>query len=80
MLYLVKDFFLFSGIRETIKINDVPYFKMLDNEVGYIKLSSFTQTASKEFIAAFNELKDLSDTDLIIKRMEKYSEMGVYKE
>ena len=44
-------------VRETIKINDVPYFKMIDNEVGYIKLSSFTQTASKEFIAAFNDLK-----------------------
>lgn len=44
-------------IRETIKINDVPYYKMLNNEVGYIKLSSFTSTASKEFIAAFNDLK-----------------------
>ena len=33
-----------------------------------------------QILNAFNELKDLSDTDLIIKRMEKYSEMGVYKE
>ena len=52
-------------VRETIKINDVPYFKMLDNEVGYIKLSSFTQTASKEFIAAFNELKDKGMEELV---------------
>ncbi|MDB9963860.1 S41 family peptidase [Vicingaceae bacterium] len=52
-------------VRETIKINDVPYFKMLDNEVGYIKLSSFTQTASKEFIAAFNELKDKGMKELV---------------
>ncbi|MBT4413876.1 MAG: acetyl-CoA carboxylase carboxyltransferase subunit alpha [Polaribacter sp.] len=33
-----------------------------------------------QILNAFNELKDLSDKDLIIKRMEKYSEMGVYKE
>ena len=38
---------------------------MLDNEVGYIKLSSFTQTASKEFIAAFNELKDKGMKELV---------------
>tara|TARA_B110000046_G_scaffold112201_1_gene119359 strand:+ start:53066 stop:54730 length:1665 start_codon:yes stop_codon:yes gene_type:complete len=52
-------------VRENIKINDVPYFKMLDTEVGYIKLSSFTQTASKEFIAAFNELKDQGMKELV---------------
>ncbi len=44
--------------REKIKINDVPYFGMLDDEVGYIKLVSFTQTASSEFTEAFNDLKD----------------------
>jgi len=52
-------------VRETIKINDVPYFKMLDNEVGYIKLSSFTQTASKEFISAFDELKEKGMKQLV---------------
>ena len=52
-------------VRETIKINDVPYFKMLDEEVGYIKLSSFTQTASKEFIAAFDELKEKGMKELV---------------
>ena len=52
-------------VRETIKINDVPYFKMLEEEVGYIKLSSFTQTASKEFIAAFDELKEKGMKELV---------------
>ena len=45
-------------IREKIKVNDVPYYGMLDDEIGYIKLTSFTQTASKEFIEAFKELRD----------------------
>ncbi|MCZ4407855.1 S41 family peptidase [Cryomorphaceae bacterium 1068] len=44
--------------REEIKIPDVPYYGMLDDEVGYISLSSFTQTASKEVREAFLELRD----------------------
>ncbi|MBL4708313.1 MAG: S41 family peptidase [Flavobacteriales bacterium] len=45
-------------IRENIKINDVPFYGMIDKEVGYIRLTGFTQTASKEFIAAFKDLKE----------------------
>lgn len=44
--------------REKIKINDVPYYGMLNDEVGYIKLVSFTQTASTEFTEAFKDLKE----------------------
>ena len=44
--------------RENIKINDVPYYGMLNETVGYIKLVSFTQTASKEFSEAFKDLKE----------------------
>ena len=33
-----------------------------------------------QIIAAFDELKDLSDADLVSKRMDKYADMGVYKE
>ena len=37
--------------------------------------------AVKEYIVkGFNELKDLSTTDLIAQRMDKYSKMGEYKE
>ncbi|MAY82668.1 MAG: peptidase S41 [Flavobacteriales bacterium] len=45
-------------VRENIKVDDVPYYAMLNDEVGYIKLISFTQTASQEYKKAFNELKD----------------------
>ena len=34
----------------------------------------------KQIISAFDELKDLNDTDLVAQRMDKYANMGVYKE
>jgi acetyl-CoA carboxylase carboxyl transferase subunit alpha len=33
-----------------------------------------------QIIAAFDQLKDLNDADLVSKRMDKYADMGVYKE
>lgn len=44
-------------VREKIKLEDVPYYGMLDDEVGYISLRGFTQTASKEVKAAYENLK-----------------------
>ena len=38
------------------------------------------KAVQEQIVSAFEDLKDLSDTDLVIKRMDKYSEMGVYKE
>ena len=52
--------------RENIKIDDVPYYGMLNDEVGYIKLVGFTQTASKEFIAAFKDLKENKDMKKLV--------------
>lgn len=44
--------------RDEIKVPDVPYFGMVDDKgkVGYIKLSSFTQTASRSVKNAYDEL------------------------
>lgn len=53
-------------IREDIKIKDVPYYGMLNDEVGYIKLTGFTQTASKELKAAFTELKSEGMQKLVL--------------
>lgn len=44
--------------RENIKIDNIPYYGMLDDEVGYIKLSAFTQDAGREVKNAFLDLKD----------------------
>ncbi|GAB4381683.1 MAG: S41 family peptidase [Salibacteraceae bacterium] len=43
--------------RDKIKIEDVPYFGMLDSETGYIALNSFTETASIEVKKAYEKLK-----------------------
>jgi acetyl-CoA carboxylase carboxyl transferase subunit alpha len=34
----------------------------------------------EQIVSAFDELKDLNDKDLVSKRMDKYANMGVYKE
>ena len=44
--------------REEIKIAEVPYYGMIDKEIGYIKLTSFTNTASRNIGKALRELKD----------------------
>lgn len=43
--------------REEIKIPDVPYHGMLNSNTGYLKLSSFTQTASQEVRKAYKDLE-----------------------
>ncbi|MBX7094655.1 MAG: S41 family peptidase [Flavobacteriales bacterium] len=45
-------------VREEIKIKDVPYYGMIDQQTGYIKLNSFTNTASAEVKDAFKNLKE----------------------
>lgn len=52
-------------VRENIKIDDVPYYGMINDHIGYIKLTGFTQTASKEFIDAFKNLKTQGMQELI---------------
>lgn len=44
--------------REEIKVKSVPYFGMVSDKVGYMRLTSFTDDASAEVKKAFNELKD----------------------
>lgn len=43
--------------REEIKIQNVPYYGMVNNQVGYIKLSMFTDNASQEVQDALRDLK-----------------------
>jgi carboxyl-terminal processing protease len=51
--------------RKEVKLPDVPYYGMIDDEVGYIKLNSFTQTAHRDVDAAFKELKSKNMKKLI---------------
>ena len=43
--------------REEIKLPDLPYTGMLSDKIGYVKLSSFSQTAFNSVKQAFDELK-----------------------
>jgi carboxyl-terminal processing protease len=45
-------------VREKIQIDAVPYYGMLDDETGYIRLSNFTHNCASEVKKAFNELKE----------------------
>ncbi len=56
----------FKVKREEIKIPDVPYFDMLNDETGYIQLTGFTQTASSDVRNAFNNLKGRGMQELIL--------------
>ncbi|MCX6287431.1 MAG: S41 family peptidase [Bacteroidetes bacterium] len=44
--------------RENIKIDNVPYAGVLSDSIAYIKLTGFTQNASKEFRQSFMKLKE----------------------
>jgi carboxyl-terminal processing protease len=52
--------------RDEIKLPDVPYSGMVNETVGYIKLNSFTQTASGDVKKAFVELKDKGMKQLVL--------------
>lgn len=60
------DVLIFPITREEIKLQDVPYSGMLNDKIGYIKLNSFTQTASAEVKTAFEALKQKGMESLVL--------------
>jgi carboxyl-terminal processing protease len=48
---------MFDIVREKITIDPVPYYGMMGAGIGYIKLNSFTQTASADVKKALLDLK-----------------------
>lgn len=52
--------------RDVVKMTNVPYYGMLNEEVGYIDLKDFTATAAKEVQHAFHELKGKGMKKLIL--------------
>ncbi len=53
-------------VRDEIKLADVPYSGVLENNTGYIKLNSFTRTASSEVTKSFLKLKEQGIDNLIL--------------
>jgi carboxyl-terminal processing protease len=52
--------------REEIKVKAVSYTSMLSSDIGYIKLTSFTENCSNEVKEAFLKLKDQQCKSLIL--------------
>lgn len=61
-----EDPLTFNVTREEIKINNVPYFGMIDDKTGYIKLTGFTEDAGKEVKDALVELKSKYKAESVI--------------
>ncbi|MFZ4521130.1 MAG: S41 family peptidase [Bacteroidales bacterium] len=52
--------------RENIKIDNIPYYGIVGQNIGYIKLTGFTQNAGKELKQAFVKLKEGTELKGII--------------
>lgn len=55
-----------SVIRQVVKIDNIPWFGLVDDKTGYIKLSGFTQNAGREVRDAFNALRSEHQIENII--------------
>ncbi len=56
----------FTFAREEIKMPSVPYYGFVSENIGYIKLNSFTQTAAKEVLDAYNALQKQGTVEKLI--------------
>ena len=52
--------------REEIKIDNIPFYGAVSNDVGYIKLNGFTQNAGNEVREALIKLKEKNNIKFII--------------
>lgn len=52
--------------REEIKVKNVPYYGMVNDKIGYINLSNFTENAGDEVRGALKELKEKHKPEGII--------------
>ncbi|HAR20106.1 MAG TPA: peptidase S41 [Cytophagales bacterium] len=52
-------------IREKIKVENIPYYGMLNNEVGYLHLTDFTSSASKDIKDALQKMKEQGAKKLV---------------
>ena len=62
----VKEPLEFTIVRRSIQMPTIPYYGIMEGQVGYIKLSSFSGTPSKDFKNAFLDLKKQGATSLVI--------------
>jgi len=61
-----KEIKNFAVQRQKIEMKSVPYYGIIDNNIGYIKLTSFTQNCASEVKNACIELKNKGAQSLIL--------------
>ena len=62
----INDPFEVSFKREKVTVGSVPYFGLLENNIGYVKLRSFTRNCSNDLKNAILKLKEQRATSLIL--------------
>ena len=55
--YVADSMLTFDIVREKIQVSAVPYYGVIKDNIGYIYLTSFTETAAKEVRDALIDLK-----------------------
>ena len=61
----VKDLIDYTIVRDIIKLESVPEYRMLNDKIGYIRLTEFTKSSTADFDKAIKELKDKNMQSLI---------------
>jgi len=61
-----ESLLIFNITRAKINIQNIPYSEVIDNEVGYIKLTQFTATSYYDFTKEFDKLISQGAKSLII--------------
>ena len=62
----INEPFEVSFKREKVTVGSVPYFGLLENNIGYVKLRSFTRNCSNDLKNAILKLKEQSAKSLIL--------------
>ncbi|MBN1185101.1 MAG: S41 family peptidase [Bacteroidales bacterium] len=63
---IINDTLSITMMREIVSIKNVPYYGLVDQHIGYINLSNFTQKASNEVKNALIDLKNQGATSVIM--------------
>ncbi|OUX32348.1 MAG: hypothetical protein CBE24_03420 [bacterium TMED264] len=61
-----SDLIDFNLLRESIKVKDISYFGMLDEQTGYIRLTRFSRNSDQEMKDALENLIESNMTGLIL--------------
>ena len=62
----VSETIEFILTREDIKVKDISYSGMLDEQIGYIRLTRFSRNSDKEMKKSLNELLNQNMTSLVL--------------